>query len=119
MRTMMIAFALLGLACVVPDAAAAQCNDECIALTGPNGETGYGCVTGETGMSCIATTTRCKLSECKETFLFSPGGQFAALINTCDLAQAILATETKLVRVTSSLAAFVPRARSAARLAST
>jgi hypothetical protein len=120
MRMMMIAFALLGLACAVPDAAAAQCNDECVALTGPNGETGYGCVTGETGMSCIATTTRCKLSECKETFLFfSPGGQFAALINTCDLARATLPANGKLAQLTSSLAAVMPRLRSAARLART
>lgn len=119
MRMMMIAFALLGLACAVPDAAAAQCNDECIALTGPNGETGYGCVTGETGMSCIATTTRCKLSECKETFLFSPGGQFAALINTCDLAQGDLLGGRKLAQLTSALIAFVPQTRRAARLAST
>ena len=118
MRTMMIAFALFGLACAIPDAAAAQCNDECVLLSGPNCQTGYGCVTSQTGMSCIATTTRCRLAECKETFLFSPGGQFAALINTCDLAQGDSSAGRRLAQLTSSLAALVPRIRSAARLAS-
>ena len=118
MRTALAVLSLVLLACAVPPTAAAQCNDECIRLVTNDG-VGFGCITGNTGMSCIATTTRCSLRECKETFLFSPGGQFAALINTCDVAQGNPSTGRKLAQLTSSLAAAVPRLRSAARLART
>ncbi len=118
MRTALAVLSLVFLACAVPPTAAAQCNDECIRLVTNDG-VGYGCITSSTGMSCIATTTRCRLAECQETFLFSPGGQFAALINPCDLAQGDPTVDRKLAQLASSLAVFVPRARSAVRLART
>lgn len=94
----MMAVALL--ACATPGAAEAQCNDGCVKFVKTDGSTGgYGCVEQEgSGQSCIATTTRCSLADCKYALLLTPEGEFAGTLDECAATESVRAAGRTLWR---------------------
>lgn len=78
--------AVAALTLAVPRSASAQCADACVRFVKETGETGgYGCVEDEgSGMSCVATTSRCNLQRCVYALLTTPEGHIAGVRDGCE-----------------------------------
>ena len=82
--------AIAAVTLAVPRSASAQCADACVRFVKENGQTGgYGCVEEPgSGMTCIATTSRCNLQRCAYALLTTPEGYVVGVRDGCEEAAA-------------------------------
>lgn len=110
MKTLLTCLALMLLAFTLPREAAAQCNDACTRLVKDGQLNGYGCVYMEgSGMSCIATSTRCNLQRCMYAYLTTPEGRLVELRNGCDESAAATRVTATMRQVGERLVALLDR----------